>query len=323
MNGDTERSWWAIPWCAVVLLVGCTSRNLDLDGPGSISDDSSGADPDVSAEYQRWRCLVEAPELESLSSPAPESVAYTVSLVSYFGPDPSESLRDVTAEACTMLDPNCFEPVATFAPTGLIAPQALELQVPFGFDGYVRVTAPNFFPAEYYLSTPVEAPLTQYIPVLSYGGWEYLRSTWGIELDTNRGFVMLYALDCDGLGVPDVDLSLEVDSGVVPWILVDDVPVTHANPLATGPDGFGAFANMPPGAVVAETIVTCATGTSGAAPVAPRYRLHNIGVDARLTAPEPCSEDNAETVYARSAFRVRAGAITMTELRPPPFNGAP
>jgi len=315
MNFDSAKFW------AVVLLVGCTSRNLDLDESEAETEEALNV-------AGKWDCYSRPePERSSPQEP-PMAVSHALRVADYT--HPGEPPVDVYVRACPIGDPSCIAPVSLNG-SEIFATSAGQFDLPFGFDGYLELQASGYTAMTYYFGGPLvgmppnaaaggstaEDPWItsgSEISMLRVDDYERLLSSWSVSVDPGRGMLMFHVLDCSNDPATDVTLALEAESDVVPWISVGGVPVAHEHPVATDADGFAGFANVAPGTIVAESVVSCSVSDDGTTP-APRFRLSSIGAGAGVVASEPCSSGAAETVHSRSAFRVRPGWVTMTELR--------
>lgn len=331
MNVERVKSWLAI-----ALALGCSSRNLDLDESELETEVASTAPG-------RWDCYSQPePERPSPQEP-PARVSHVLDVVG-FG-NPSASPDELYVRACQIADSQCNAPVLIEDARRLgLDSSAWQIDLPFGFDGYLEIQAPDYVPMVYYFGGPLigrppngtntteEAWLTSggEIAMLRFFEYQELLATWNVQPDAGRGLLMLHALDCNydrtaGVGVAlnvendtgsdtASDTGSDTTSGVVPWISVGGVPVTHENPVITDADGFGGFANVPPVTIVAESVVSCTPLDDGTTPP-PHFRMSSSGAGTGIAASQPCSSGATETVHSRSAFRVRPGFVTMTELR--------
>jgi hypothetical protein len=266
------------------LVVACSDRNIDLEsdpslvasGDAAMTDDTIVADP-------AWSCLGEARPYPT-PNPQPAVVVYDTTFGSFV--NPAEPPGDLALRVCLLSDAYCSSPLqeVTSPVRGAIL---MPLELPFGFHGYLRLDAPAYASAEYYLGGPMLGdslgePMVRGEPIamLDFNDISSLFAAGGLTADPLLGMVVLRAVDCEGRRAPGVQLS--VGAGDVPWVLVNGLPVFSEAPrLSTDASGIAGFVNLPPGNLLIEGHIT-ATGAT----------------------------------YGTTALRVKAGTITMAEVRP-------
>lgn len=262
------------------LTVACTGRNIDLE---SSPDAGDGAVLNGDIVDPAWGCLGGA-RAHPTPDPPPAVVAYDTSFGSFA--NPAQSPRLLALSVCWLADMDCASPVQQVMGS-LPQPIRMPLELPFGFQGYLRLESPDHAPAEYYLGGPMlgdalgeSSVRGEPIALLDSDDLRSLSAAGGPPLDTSLGLLLLRAVDCQGRRAAGVQLSLS--AGGVPWVLVNGLPVFSEDPrLSTDASGLVGFVNVPLGNLLIEGHIP-ATGAR----------------------------------FGATALRVRAGSVTMAEIRP-------
>jgi hypothetical protein len=256
MNGRYLACWSTI---GAVLVTGCSDRKLDMDDEILVPEDTG-----VLEQPSRWDCPLQSiPEDEAV----PDQVHYVVPIVDALRPDSTPPELEI--QACLVLDGFCDEPVPSeVTKTDLTRPDLVRITLPYGFDGYLRLTAPGYATTMYYLGLPLigngleQPPLPEFIDTLTEGmrsvpgrPIEMLRSNTlaqihsdlGVPPDPSVGTLMVRAVDCYGVLGDGVRFAL--DGTVIPWVMRNGLITRSDGVLATDSSGMGGFLRVTPGVV--------------------------------------------------------------------------
>lgn len=226
----------------VVLLLALSAACTEL-APGSdkldfartsLMEAGSRVDP-------RWACLDAAPEASAVALGA--SPVLTLAAVDIASGAPPEGL---TARACRRLDVDCLAPVVSGVT--LADDNALHLQVPRGFDGFVELTSPTSVPTMYFVNQPMLVDRVESFRLLNPLGQQALATQVGVTLEPDLGHLLIRVFDCDG--APASGVRLSNDRGGEPFSFVNGLPNTGAD--VTTADGLGGFINVPPVLIVLQ-----------------------------------------------------------------------
>ena len=189
----------------------------------------------------RWACLDEPPEASAVALGAQPTL--TLVPVDIASGAPPEGL---TARACQRLDVDCLTPVTSGVT--LADDNALHLQVPRGFDGFVELTSPASVSTMYFVNQPMLADRVESFRLLNRPGLQALATQGGVTLEPELGHLLIRVFDCEGAAASGVQLSN--DRGGEPFSFVNGLPSTGAD--VTTADGLGGFVNVPPVLVVLQ-----------------------------------------------------------------------
>ena len=198
---------------------------------------------EVVVEDPIWGCLGNVVE------PTPDPtlfVQFPMKLV--YATDGSPLETDAVVDVCDKLDIDCANTDPKF-PKGL-SPDAegmIDVVVPEGFDGFVRVTSAEIVDSRIYVGRPiVVAPSVKEIQLLRPIEYEALSIIAGNEPDPTRGTAIVLAVDCQGIAAGGVHLETpNADSGSTEFYLINQAPTVPPTATATDKDGFGGFFNLP------------------------------------------------------------------------------
>lgn len=250
-----------------------------------------------------WACLGQRPT--PLDQP-PERVQYLVGIVDFDSQPPPNTPTSVPGLQVTVCgSPSCDPPfsapdVVVVNPIEGQAPYVWMIDVPYNFsNAYLRLTAPNYAPMDYVFGGPLKGPpegghvvrgLT--IPLLKEATRDTIYNDLGLPgpADPKRGVLAVRTLDCRrsaqaqgqrAAGVRLHAIPAAPEAPAVAWTLSFSNRATP-NKLETDARGVAGFVNVLPGTVDVE----------GIAPVG-----------------------NGGTAYGATTLPVRAGVITLAEVR--------
>lgn len=228
--------------------------------PDSIESTGSGTPPSTPATVPPpWACLDELPPPPNTGlNPA---FIYSAAVLDYRSLSP---LDGASLRACLITDFLCELGVSEGvrdAPS-FARPPRTTVSLPIGFEGFLRITAPDYVTLDYYVGGPVrqdvvappfmlftEATLAELALDLGVGDTEGARS---------RGMVLFQVLDCNldpardvQLRLPDQDQNPELRD-VLPWGTSSRILVAN---MPTDGDGIAGFFGVPPGNHVVEAVV--------------------------------------------------------------------
>lgn len=183
-------------------------------------------------------------------------------------PDPSRKVRvrmdvvDATrlrlpsgliGAACLADDADCARPVLQNIAPG--DDGFLELELPWGFGGYIELQAPDYLPALAYDTRPyTQSTSTHGPPMLTQSALESIAAASGRSADLSaRGLALLDVRDCDDTAGDGV--SFDEVNGQAPFYFVgatasaDLTQTAISNQLSAGrePRAMGGFADLEPG----------------------------------------------------------------------------
>ena len=292
-----------VAWAVVVtpLAGGCTKLDPSSDTAMSVFGGTGGTGTDPLPA--QWACLKD--HLLPADQP-PQRVQYVVAIVDFDSqpapnmPTPVEGLQ-ITVCGSPSCDPPFGAPdVVITNPIPGQPSYVFAIEFPPNFsNGYLRLTAPNYAPMDYFFGGPMKGPpeggyvvrgLT--IPLLKTATRDTIYNDLGLPgpADPTRGVLAVRTLDCErsmsspqGVRAAGVRLQAIPDAPPPPavaWTLSFSNRATP-NKLETDMRGVAGFVNVVPGTVDVEAV----------APV------------------------NGGVVYGRTTLPVRAGVITLAEVR--------
>jgi hypothetical protein len=169
-----------------------------------------------------------------------ERVVYSVQLVDLATQQPRSGIQAI---ACGLTDVECANPVA--GPVVTNAQGWLDMPLFAGFTGYLQITSEELLPGLLHLSNPLtqrEIPGVPYF-LLSLDSLTALGRVLGVEVDPTRGLISAQIFDCNRQVAEGAVLS--TTGAGVGWYFSGGLPSITAT--ATGREGIGGFANVPPG----------------------------------------------------------------------------
>jgi len=143
-----------------------------------------------------------------------------------------------SGQLCRLSDISCSDPLMQVESDsdGLI-----ETSSPGGFEGYLQLTAAGFVPVLYFVPSVIFGEVEVPMPLPSL--LEELARKLEVELDSERGHVLLRAEDCFGEVAADVAFSSpQADAGTTRFVAVDNNVSSRAE--ATTELGLGGFLNF-------------------------------------------------------------------------------
>jgi hypothetical protein len=242
---------------------------------GSLTDPGS-MDP-------AWTCLAETP-----TAPAPIAtrppITYVVPIVDFANPPTRPDGLVITV--CQLNDQECANPVpASVTAVPNQPPAVVAITVPYGFEGYFRMTATAYVPTEYIwggpmLGTPDGSTTVQgiAIPMLRETTMDGLFNDLLRTRDTTAGVLAIRTIGCDGKSAADVDVKMDEPARGFGYTLINNTPVASDPPSPTDSRGVAGYANVSPGTASLRGYVD-------------------------------------DTNIGRTAFRVRANYLTVGEVR--------
>lgn len=301
--------------CLFALAVLATSSCTPLDsasdtaasvfGSGGESSASGGGGNAVASGGATgdWECLDQRPA--PIDRP-PDRIQYVVAIVDFDSqPPPNMPTRVEGLEVTVCGSPSCDPPfsapdVVTVNPVTGQPPYVWMIDFPYNFsNAYLRLTAPNYAPMDYFFGGPMKGPPEggnvvrgNTIPLLKEATRDTIYNDLGLPgpADPTRGVLAVRTLDCSrnaqGQGQRAAGVRLRAipdapEAPAVAWTLSFSNRATP-NKLETDARGVAGFVNVLPGTVDVE----------GLAPIG--------------TTGKP---------YGATTLPVRAGVITLAEVR--------
>ena len=196
-----------------------------------------------------WGCLGHV--VEPLPDPT-KKVALAVRLTFTDQSPVTMAIVDV----CDKLDVGCTGMNPDF-PKGL-SPDGtglVKFSVVQGFDGFVRLTGPQFIDSRVFVGRPiVTPPSVKAVRLLQPSEYDILAAFAKQTTDPTRGTAILLAVDCQGLAAGGVHFATpNADAKSEEFYLINQAPTTPPTATKTDVDGFGGFFNLPVGAAVARS----------------------------------------------------------------------
>lgn len=246
-----------VHWRVVVsaLSLGCSS----FDGGSDVLVTSALAPANAVAQLPGtdWSCLGRAGTAPIPLAIGQGRIVYSVQALDFTTRQPS---RGLMARACALADVQCAEPVSPWLPTD--DQGWIDITLSQGFVGYLEFQGEGRAPATFYLGEPLNESTTLNYPIyaIAQEGLIALAGILGITLDPQLGLVALRTFDCGGVTAPNVAFA---KSGAGErWYIADGLPTVTAT--TTGSDGYGGFANVPPGVASVDALAPTGVSVSGA-----------------------------------------------------------
>jgi hypothetical protein len=168
--------------------------------------------------------------------------------------------KGLIVSACRASDVNCAAPITGW--TDDRASGDVVLQLPYGFDGYLRVQSDDALSGLYFVTHPLTATThLKAFEVVAPTTLATLAAVTGFTADTQKGLVILEAFDCTGKAVGGVHFE-ESKSDAVPFFIVDNLPNTDSRITVRDEaqdTAIGGFLNASPG----FTIFSARIGANG------------------------------------------------------------
>jgi hypothetical protein len=232
------------------IFTGCSSNDTSLGedgsqlGPGGGASGAGGAGGTGGSNDPLWACL------DQPQPPAPGPGPFNVTLrprnIARQDPIPG-----IEITLCPRLDPACEQPEARVLTD---ASGEVTLQVPRGFNGYVQAVKnepdpqQQLVPTYYYFNPGVDGDLSVTLDMLTGRLLEQMTFLVESPQMADRGLILVSALNCRLEPAEGVAISADPGDPLSKlFYVVGGVP--NASLAATGPDGYGGFANINSGSV--------------------------------------------------------------------------
>ena len=286
----TARAWEYHRWVYLTALCGClgvgctqlddaTDSCLVLGGPCETDQDGSDG-PEVPPA---WSCLNETPQAPPANASRPP-ITYVVPIVDFANPPTRPAALAITV--CQFNDSDCENPVpAAINPVPNQPPAVVAITVPYGFDGYLKMTATDYVDTEYYLGGPMLGNLDGTttvqgipIPMLRQSVMDGMFTDLIQTRDITAGVLAIRSINCLGVPADNVDVKMDDPVRGFGYTLINNQPVASDPPLPTDTRGVAGYANVPPGGTSVRGFV-------------------------------------GDSVIGRTGFRVRENQLTVGEVR--------
>jgi hypothetical protein len=141
--------------------------------------------------------IVKGPALGCVNDPPPARGVGTASVKYQFTEIVTDKVpTNVQLKRCAKLDVQCAGGVPM--PSALNAQGEVFLDFPYGFDGFVEVTADGTFPGLVFNARPVDAETPNgQVPLIPTTYASVLASAAGVTLDTQKAHLLIRAWDCN------------------------------------------------------------------------------------------------------------------------------
>lgn len=172
---------------------------------------------------------------------------------------PNLDVKVCADRACSSELPRCdagTEPCYQLSSVGE-RPFLSMFDVPQGFDGALRFSAPGYTPLDYVLGGTVRGaadaespPLAVAVEMLSEAATVSLYRELGATADPSRGTLMARVFDCQGLLAADVEIEAvagNVERSIAYMLTLDNIATVGA--ATTDRRGVAGFVNLPPDAL--------------------------------------------------------------------------
>jgi hypothetical protein len=172
-----------------------------------------------------------------------------------------------TIVACNFTDPNCTAPITPLALT--VSPQSpitYLIDLRYGFNGSLRITAMNYIPTQYFFGGPLvgtpagttdptdpATPLISGLFITPLSEKDYPFYSGNIPRDMTKGIFGPRLLDCNGDRGAGVTLEVTDPTGRG-FALISNVPVFGTPIPVTDGRGVAGYADMTPNHYVADAI---------------------------------------------------------------------
>ena len=155
----------------------------------------------------------------------------------------ASAVAGVTLKACWFTDIPCTAPLDTTVTTA----DGGVLQLPDGFTGIVRATAPGYPPHLQIRADPIvgSSAAVWEINMVPKQPLVALLDSVNMPWSENLGFIYAYVVDCSGEFSPGVQFELAPKGSASSFYIVGQLPSLDAS--ATGKIALGGFARVQPG----------------------------------------------------------------------------
>jgi hypothetical protein len=218
----------------------CEARGFS----GALCEDAVCVEP---PEDPIWGCLGDV--VEPTPDPS-KTIDFPIRLaLAIDGAPVAEAVVDI----CDKLDVGCVGEDPKY-PKG-VSPNAegvVNVKVPEGFDGFVRIAEPTIVDSRVYVGRPIVVPPSvKEVQLFRPEDIELLATLTGVEPDPTRGSAVVLGVDCSGIAASGVSFEVTTfDSGALAFYLINQLPVLPPGATATDKDGFGGFFNLKTGSAV-------------------------------------------------------------------------
>jgi hypothetical protein len=195
----------------------------------------------------RWQCIRE-PKKDFILDPD-KTVKLRMDVVDVISMQVPAGL---TATACTPGDVECTRPVASNVKPG--SDGFLEFSLPYGFQGFITVEAPDYVPGLSYDNRPYTQSITTSGPaIITPAVLAVISSNSGMDSDPNLGLVFVEIRDCNDAAAEGV--SFDNVGDVSPFYFDGALPsrdlkaTAISNQLGAGrePRAIGGFSGLQSG----------------------------------------------------------------------------
>lgn len=214
----------------------------------AVTSSTTGAD---------WSCLGAVARTPPASAVGAVRLVYSLQVLDIATLRPGSG---IFVRACGLTDLECEQPLSE--PVAVKADGWVDIPLFEGFTGYLEITGPEVLPGVVVLSDPLtedSAPGYPYL-ILSAAVLGALGRAVNVPVDPALGLVSIRVFDCQGVTAPGVRLT-KLGPGA-PWYFVSGLPSSVEQ--ATDSEGFGGFANSPPGLSQVDALTAEGVSVSGA-----------------------------------------------------------
>ena len=235
------------------------------DGPQPSKDPQNGPPPDASANP--WWCVANGTAVTTVPppptpSPRPTKVRYRVPIIDFYSAvaGSTQPLTNLTITACGLGDPACsISPKTPTVVPPTSATPLYQIDFDYGFNGFIRITAPDYIATEYYFGGPLlgspggtvdpvdGVPVVQglFIAPITVEAAEAFYMAHGFTIEPGKGLLGPRLLDCNGARADDVTLQVADPTGNG-YTLIQNLPVFHDPPIKTDSRAVSGYVNMTP-----------------------------------------------------------------------------
>lgn len=228
-----------------------------------------------------WDCLDDTPPAAP-AMPLP-GVAYVVPVVDFA--NPPTPIPGLKIKVCQTGDRDCAIPVkSSVTQPDPMRPFLYRVDLPYGFDGYLDLSAENYIGTEYYFGGIVvggqdgQASITgEAIPPPTLVTADNLVKDLARSVrDPDKGILAVRTIDCNGKRAAGVTVRLKENlDDALAYTLIRNLPVFAVPPRPTDSRGVAGFVNVRDGTVEVEGVLPDGR-TYGSVPV--RARANKLTV---------------------------------------------
>lgn len=254
----------SVGFCGLGSALGCSSLDPASDTWSSLHVEPPTQHPDagLDAGSSQWSCLDDSPP--PIPNPPLAGVAYVVPIVDFSSLMPVPMLK---VQVCQITDYNCTNalPVPVSMPLADAGkPYVFEVDMPFGLNAFLRLTATDYLQLEYYFGDQLVGnqdggPLImgEAIPMLTLATTDSLVTlNSGIsQRDPAKGILAVRLIDCNMQRAAGVSLKQTSGPPGIAYTLINNLPV-YQDMKPTDLRGVAGFANLAAPSVVTVVGVT-------------------------------------------------------------------